>query len=228
MRNPKHPGTAREVRIPSGAAWLHGDLVLPPGAPALVLFAHGGGSGRHSARNRLVAQRLQQAGIGTLLFDMLTAQEDQVDSQTRQHRFDIPLMTQRMQDATTWAESQPDLQNIALGYYGASTGAAAALIAAARLGDRIRALVSRGGRPDLAGAAAVAAVTAPTMFIVGGADQAVLALNKQAHAQLQGPSRLVVVPGAGHLFEEPGALDQVAQVTALWFSAYLLPVEQQA
>ncbi|WP_298934194.1 alpha/beta family hydrolase [uncultured Ramlibacter sp.] len=228
MRNPTHSGTAHEVRIPSGDAWLHGDLVLPPGAAALVLFAHGGGSGRHSARNRLVAQRLQEAGIGTLLFDMLTAQEDQVDTQTREHRFDIPLMTRRMQDATTWAESQPELHNACLGYFGASTGSAAALIAAARLGDRIAAVVSRGGRPDLAGSAAVAAVTAPTLFIVGGADPAVLEVNKQAHAQLQAPSRLVIVPGASHLFEEPGTLDQVAKVAALWFSAYLLPVEQQA
>ena len=139
--------TAREVRISSGEAWLYGDLVTPPGFAGLVLFAHGSGSGRHSARNRQVAQRLQQAGIATLLFDLLTVQEEQVDLQTREHRFDIPLLTRRMQDATEWAWSQPELHHAPIGYFGASTGSAAAIIAAARLGDRIKAVVSR-GRPS--------------------------------------------------------------------------------
>ena len=142
--------TAREVRISAGDAWLYGDLVTPPGFAGLVLFAHGSGSGRHSARNRQVAQRLQQAGIATLLFDLLTVQEEQVDLQTREHRFDIPLLTRRMQDATEWAWSQPELHHAPIGYFGASTGSAAAIIAAARLGDRIKAVVSQ-GRPSRSG-----------------------------------------------------------------------------
>src|SRR4051812_10001035 len=152
----------REVRIPSGDAWLYGDLALPPDFIGLVLFAHGSGSGRHSARNREVAQALQQAGIATLLFDLLTDAEAHEDTRTREHRFDIPLLTGRMQDATAWAASQPELRGAPIGYFGASTGSAAALIAAARLDGRIAAVVSRGGRPDLAGAAALPAITAPT------------------------------------------------------------------
>src|SRR4051812_32071553 len=186
--------TSREVRIPSGDAWLYGDLPLPHGFSGLVLFAHGSGSGRHSSRNRRVAQRLQQAGIATLLFDLLTVQEEQVDLQTREHRFDIPLLTQRMQDATIWVSSQPELSQAPVGYFGASTGSAAALIAAARLGDRIAAVVSRGGRPDLAGPAALAAVKAPTLLIVGGADHGVIELNEQAFARLACEKRLAIVP----------------------------------
>ncbi|MDB5945923.1 MAG: phosphoribosyltransferase, partial [Ramlibacter sp.] len=169
---------SREVRLPTGHVVLSGDLALPPAFTGLVLFAHGSGSGRHSARNRQVAQRLQQRGIATLLFDLLTVQEEHVDLQTREHRFDIPLLTRRMQDATLWAFSQPQLHHARIGYFGASTGSAAALIAAARLGDRIGAVVSRGGRPDLAGAVALAAVTAPTVLIVGGADGNVVGINE--------------------------------------------------
>lgn len=219
---------ATEVRIPAGDAWLYGDLVTPPGFAGLVLFAHGSGSGRHSARNRQVAQRLQQAGIATLLFDLLTAQEEQVDLHTREHRFDIPLLTRRMQDATEWVGSQPELRHAPVGYFGASTGSAAAIIAAARLGERIAAVVSRGGRPDLAGPAALAAVTAPTLLIVGGADHGVIELNQEALQRLQCQKELVVVPGATHLFEERGALDEVANAAASWFSRHMAPVEHAA
>jgi len=225
MNSSSHGSSEREVRIPSGDARLYGDLCLPPKFAGVVLFAHGSGSGRHSARNRQVAQRLQQDGIATLLFDLLTAQEEQVDVHTREHRFDIPLLTRRMQDATAWAWTQPELQNAPVGYFGASTGSAAALIAAARLGERIAAVVSRGGRPDLAGPAALAAVKAPTLLIVGGADHGVIELNEEAHQRLQCEKQLAIVPGATHLFEERGALEQVAQMAAAWFSAHMAHAE---
>jgi putative phosphoribosyl transferase len=218
----------REVRIPAGPAWLYGDLCVPEHACGLVLFAHGSGSGRHSARNRQVAQRLQRAGVATLLFDLLTVQEEQVDMQTREHRFDIPLLTRRMEDATAWVSSQPELARAPVGYFGASTGSAAALIAAARLADRIAAVVSRGGRPDLAGPAALAAVKAPTLLIVGGADHGVIELNEQAHARLTCEKRLAIVPGATHLFEEPGALEQVSQMASLWFTGHMAHAENAA
>jgi putative phosphoribosyl transferase len=224
MNSTKDP-SEREVRIPSGDAWLYGDLALPDKFAGLVLFAHGSGSGRHSARNRQVAQHLQQAGIATLLFDLLTAQEEQVDVHTREHRFDIPLLTRRMQDATAWATAQPELQHVLIGYFGASTGSAAALIAAARLGERIAAVVSRGGRPDLAGAAALAAVKAPTLLIVGGADHGVIELNEEAHDRLQCEKQLAIVSGATHLFEERGALEQVAQLAASWFTSHMAHAE---
>jgi dienelactone hydrolase len=213
--------SSSEVRLPSGDAWLYGDLALPESFAGLVLFAHGSGSGRHSARNRQVAQRLQQRGIATLLFDLLTVQEEQVDLQTREHRFDIPLLTRRMQDATMWAASQPQLQHARVGYFGASTGSAAALIAAARLGNRISAVVSRGGRPDLAGPVALAAVTASTLLIVGGADTGVIDLNQQALRAMQCEKDLAVVAGATHLFEEHGALEQVSALAGDWFAAHL-------
>lgn len=224
----KHPHTApvtREVRIPCGGAWLYGDLVLPEFARGLVLFAHGSGSGRHSARNRQVAQKLQHAGIATLLFDLLTVQEEQVDIHSREHRFDIALLTGRMQQVTDWVAAQPDLKHAPIGYFGASTGSAATLIAAARLGKRIAAVVSRGGRPDLAGPVALAAVTAPTLLIVGGDDDEVITLNEQAYAHLHCEKRLAIVPGATHLFEERGTLEQVAELAATWFSAYLAPAK---
>lgn len=219
---------SREVRIPTGDAWLYGDLALPRDFAGVVLFAHGSGSGRHSARNRRVAQWLQEAGVATLLFDLLTAQEEQTDLHTREHRFDIPLLTRRMQDATDWARAQPELRHASIGYFGASTGSAAALIAAARLGERIAAVVSRGGRPDLAGPAALAAVKAPTLLIVGGADEGVLELNQEAYERLQCPKELLVVPGATHLFEEHGTLDQVAQAAAAWFARHLARVHEPA
>lgn len=210
-----------EVRIPAGDVLLSGDLVMPPEFQVLVLFAHGSGSGRHSARNRGVAKRLQQAGVATLLFDLLTAQEEQIDEYTREHRFDIALLTSRLQDATLWATRQPQLQHAALGYFGASTGSAAALIAAARFKDRISAVVSRGGRPDLAGVAVLDAVTAPTLLIVGGADQDVIELNRLAYQRLRCEKSLAIVPGATHLFGEPGALEQVAELAAAWFGAHM-------
>jgi putative phosphoribosyl transferase len=221
MNKPTQAPVIREVRIACGDAWLYGDLALPAEFCGLVLFAHGSGSGRHSARNRQVAQKLQQAGIATLLFDLLTAQEEQVDLHTREHRFDIALLTRRMQDATAWAMSQPGLQHAPIGYFGASTGSAAAIIAAARLGDRIAAVVSRGGRPDLAGPVALAAVTAPTLLIVGGADHDVIKLNEQAFQKMQCDKQLAIVPGATHLFEERGTLEQVAELAAAWFTTHL-------
>jgi putative phosphoribosyl transferase len=225
MNNPTHGPSETEVRIPSGDAWLYGDLSIPSGFAGIVLFAHGSGSGRHSARNRQVAQRLQQAGIATLLFDLLTAQEEQVDVHTREHRFDIPLLTRRMQDATSWVWARPELQHAPVGYFGASTGSAAALIAAARLGDRIAAVVSRGGRPDLAGAAALAAVKASTVLIVGGADHGVIELNQEAYQRLQCEKSLSIVPGATHLFEERGALEEVSRLAASWFAAHMAHAE---
>ena len=219
---------SREVRIPAGEAWLYGDLTMPSGFAGLVLFAHGSGSGRHSARNRQVAARLQHSGIATLLFDLLTAEEEQVDLHTREHRFDIPLLTRRMQDATAWVGEQPELRHATIGYFGASTGSAAALIAAARLGDRVAAVVSRGGRPDLAGPAALAAVKAPTLLIVGGADHGVIELNQVAFGHLRCVKRLDIVRGATHLFEERGALEEVSALAADWFASYLVPAEHPA
>jgi alpha-beta hydrolase superfamily lysophospholipase len=212
--------TSREVRIPSGDAWLYGDLAIPRECRGIVLFAHGSGSGRHSSRNRRVAQHLQRAGLATLLFDLLTAEEEQRDLHTREHRFDIPLLTRRMQEATAWVQARDELHGVPIGYFGASTGSAAALIAAARLGDRIAAVVSRGGRPDLAGPAALAAVKAPTLLIVGGADRGVVELNQAAFERLRCDKKLLIVPGATHLFEESGALDEVSQAAAQWLCAH--------
>jgi putative phosphoribosyl transferase len=211
---------SREVRIPVGETCLFGDLVMPQAARGLVLFAHGSGSGRHSARNRQVAAELHQAGLGTLLFDLLTPNEAQQDSHGGAHRFNIGLLTERMQTATLWVLQQAGLWELPLGYFGASTGSAAALIAAARMDGRIAAVVSRGGRPDLAGPVALAGISAPTLFIVGGADAQVLALNTEAFKHLQCPKRLAVVPGASHLFEEPGALQEVCVLASQWFSAH--------
>lgn len=218
----------REVRIPSGGITLCGDLALPARFGGLVLFAHGSGSGRHSARNRQVARHLQQRGIATLLFDLLTAEEEEVDLHTRQHRFDIPLLTRRMEDATAWVGTQPELERASIGFFGASTGSAAALIAAARLGHRVAAVVSRGGRPDLAGAAVLESLTAPTLLIVGGADAVVLDLNERAFDRLQCEKRMAIVPGASHLFEEHGALEQVGELAADWFERHLARLEQHA
>lgn len=228
MTSASNPPVLQEVRIPVGPTWLIGDLGLPARAAGLVLFAHGSGSGRHSARNRQVARRLQQAGIATLLFDLLTPQEEQVDERTREHRFDIALLTRRVEAAAEWTRGQPALKELALGFFGASTGSAAALIAAAQLGRRVGAVVSRGGRPDLAGPAALAAVTAPTLLVVGGADQGVLELNEEALRHLRCTSELEIVPGATHLFEEPGTLEKVADLAAEWFTRYLAHVAHPA
>lgn len=209
------PAGRRSVTIAADDVQLTGDLALPPAASGVVVFAHGSGSGRHSPRNRSVANHLNQRGLGTLLLDLLTSQEE-VD---RNRVFDIPLLAGRLAAATRWVKSQPDSEALPVGYFGASTGAAAALWAAA--GDpAVRAIVSRGGRPDLAGAR-IAGVSAPTLLIVGGDDDVVLALNRQAASQMRCPWELVVIPGATHLFEEPGALEQVADHAATWFQRHL-------
>ena len=196
---------------------LNGELVLPSTARSVVLFAHGSGSSRLSPRNQFVAQILQQHGIGTLLFDLLTHDEDQQYSM----RFDIDLLTQRLLAATMWLQTWEDTQTLPHGYFGASTGAAAALQAAAKMGAHIFAVVSRGGRPDLTGEAALSTVTAPTLLIVGGADYGVIELNQQAFAALQCKKELTLIPGATHLFEEPGTLEQAAQYAADWFLKHL-------
>lgn len=205
------------VKIPAGSVELSGELVLPPKASGVVLFAHGSGSSRFSPRNTYVANVLQQHGIGTLLFDLLTRAEDQDYAQ----RFDIDLLTQRLLAATDWLQMNPVTKSLKIGYFGASTGAAAALQAAAKMQDAVAAVVSRGGRPDLAGAVALNQVTAPTLLIVGSADHGVIELNEQAYALMTCVKKLVLVPGATHLFEEPGTLEQVAQFAADWFLNYL-------
>ncbi|MDE2050778.1 MAG: dienelactone hydrolase family protein [Gammaproteobacteria bacterium] len=211
----------RSISIEANAVVLPGFVDIPDGARALVLFAHGSGSSRFSPRNNYVAQALRAAHVGTLLFDLLTAEEERLDEQTRDLRFDILLLTRRLVAATHWAQARPELSHLALGYFGASTGAAAALRAAACT-PAIRAVVSRGGRPDLAGSA-LAEVRAPTLLIVGGWDQEVLALNRHALAQLACEARLEIVPGATHLFEEPGTLEQAASLAARWFARHLAP-----
>ncbi len=210
----------RPVFIELVKATLEGDLALPPHPCGIVLFAHGSGSSRHSPRNRFVAETLQAHGIGTLLMDLLTASEEEIDRRTSLLRFNIPLLSKRLAGATTWALRQPDLRGLSVGYFGASTGAAAALVAAAQLSDKVAAVVSRGGRPDLAGDA-LGAVVAPTLLIVGGHDGPVIDLNEQALAALGcSQKKLIVIPGATHLFEEPGALEEVAKVAAEWFSRH--------
>ena len=203
------------IGMPRGS--LAGDLVLPESSIGLVLFAHGSGSGRLSPRNRFVAQVLQEAGLATLLFDLLTESEDR----TYANRFDIDLLTERLLNATDAMRQRPDTDALPLGYFGASTGAAAALKAAARLGTAVQAVVSRGGRPDLAGSE-LARVTAPTLLIVGGHDEAVIQLNQQARALMTVPAELKIVPGATHLFEEPGTLEQAAQAARDWFVSHLV------
>lgn len=206
----------REVRFPADSVELEGTLALAPEASAIVLFAHGAGSSRFSPRNRLVAGVLREAGLGTLLFDLLTASEE-VD---RAAVFDIPLLARRLIAATRWFQRNPETAGLRIGYFGASTGAAAALIAAAELGDEVGALVSRGGRPDLA-ADRLGDVRAPTLLIVGGEDEPVVSLNREAFERLGGEKELVVIPGATHLFEEPGALEQVAALARDWFVRHL-------
>ncbi len=205
------------VTIPAGHVSLEGELVLPPSAKGVVLFAHGSGSSRFSPRNTYVAEVLQQHGIATLLFDLLTRAEDQ----NYETRFDIALLTQRLLAATAWLQSNPNTQALNLGYFGASTGAAAALQAAAKMKNKISAVVSRGGRPDLAGAVALRQVTAPTLMIVGGDDYGVIELNQQADALLNCEKKLMLIPGATHLFEEPGTLQQAALSAADWFVQHL-------
>jgi putative phosphoribosyl transferase len=210
----------REVRIPAADAKLDGNLTVPENAVALVLFAHGSGSSRHSPRNQFVARTLNGDSLATLLFDLLTPEEEAFDIHTREHRFNIDLLAERLVHATKWAGQQKKTRDLHIGYFGSSTGGAAALVAAAEWPQAIRAVVSRGGRPDLAGAA-LPHVHAPTLLIVGGYDEPVIALNERAYEQLQCKKGLEIVPGATHLFEEPGKLEAVARLALDWLSRYL-------
>jgi dienelactone hydrolase len=216
------PAGAREsaVEIPADGVVLDGDLTVPPDAHGIVVFAHGSGSGRFSPRNRAVANVLVQAGLATLLMDLLTAEEEAVDLRTRHLRFDVGLLGRRVIATIEWLAADATVTALPVGCFGASTGAAAALIAAAERPERVAAVVSRGGRPDLAGEA-LFRVTAPTLLIVGGNDIEVLRLNQQALAALAGEARLEIVPGATHLFEEPGALERVAVLARDWFLRHL-------
>src|SRR5215207_3805081 len=214
-----HPAAQQAVRITVDGVALDGDLARPPNSGGMVLFAHGGGSSRHSPRNRQVADHLQRAGLGTLLMDLLTADEEQLDLRSRELRFDIGLLARRLVGAVDWLAARFGGE-LRVGLFGASTGAAAALVVAAERPSRVGGVVSRGGRPDLAGPA-LERVTAPTLLIVGGADPQVLTLNRQAAGRLGAPHRLEVVPGAGHLFEEPGALEEVARLAGAWFVTHL-------
>lgn len=211
----------RGVVIPVGSVELSGDLSIPGAARGIVLFAHGSGSSRHSPRNRFVAGRLQDAGLGTLLMDLLTAGEEEVDRQTRHLRFNIKLLAERLVGATDWLKENSDTARLSIGYFGASTGAAAALVAAATRADEIFAVVSRGGRPDLA-EGALPLVKAPTLLIVGGYDTQVISLNEGAMQQMTAHKELTIVPRAGHLFEEPGALEKVADLACDWFLKHLI------
>ena len=212
------------VRVPAGGLTIEGDLTLPRGATGIVLFAHGSGSSRHSPRNRHVAKSLNEAMLGTLLIDLLTPDEESLDQQTAELRFDIGLLARRLLGAADWLARQERTQGLRIGYFGASTGAGAALVAAAERPELIAAVVSRGGRPDLAGPA-LPHVQAPTLLIVGGYDQPVIQLNQEALAQMRCEKSLVIVPRATHLFEEPGTLDEVARLARDWFVRYLAPAE---
>src|SRR5205807_7747240 len=197
---------AKDVEIPAGGVWLRGELHVPDRATGVVLFAHGSGSSRHSPRNQFVARTIRDAGVGTLLFDLLTRDEEAVDMHTAHLRFDIGLLATRLIDATDWIKGEMDYLNV--GYFGSSTGGGAALVAAAQLGDTLGAVVSRGGRPDLAGDA-LPKVQSPTLLIVGGLDYPVIEMNRAAFARLPCEKEMKIVPGATHLFEEPGTLEQV-------------------
>jgi putative phosphoribosyl transferase len=210
----------REVCLPVGSITLEGNLSVPEDARGLVLFAHGSGSGRHSPRNRYVAQELQQVGLVTLLIDLLTPDEEEIDLRTRHLRFDIELLAKRLAGITDWLKREPATRNLHVGYFGASTGAGAALVAAAERPEEVGAIVSRGGRPDLAGDA-LARVRAPTLLIVGENDAPVIEMNREAMGQMNVEKEMEIVPGATHLFEEPGALEEVARLAADWFVRHL-------
>ena len=209
----------RTVRVPVRGQALDGDLVVPVHARGIVLFAHGSGSSRFSSRNKHVAAILQESGFATLLLDLLTPNEEELDRRSGEYRFDIGRLARRLVEAAVWLESEDAIASLPLSMFGASTGGGAALVAAAELPGRVAAVVSRGGRPDLAGDA-LERVVAPTLLIVGGNDEVVLELNRTALARLRAPARLEVIPGATHLFEEPGTLDEVARHAAAWFETY--------
>lgn len=208
------------VHVTAGAITLEGNLAIPSQARGIVLFAHGSGSSRHSPRNRYVAEDLQHRGLATLLIDLLTAGEEEVDMRTRHLRFDIHLLASRLVMATDWLSRAHDTKHLAIGYFGASTGAAAALVAAGERPERVGAVVSRGGRPDLAGAS-LPHVAAPTLLIIGGDDVPVIGLNRLAYDKMTCERKLVIVPGASHLFEEPGTLEEVARLAGDWFEPRL-------
>jgi dienelactone hydrolase len=208
------------VQVRVGGTFIEGDLVVPQRAAGLVVFAHGSGSSRFSVRNRMVAEALQRGGYATLLLDLLTRSEETVDLRTGEFRFDIDRLGHRVTAALDWAAGEPHLSGLPIVCFGASTGAAAALVAAAERSDRVTAVISRGGRPDLAGDA-LPQVQAPTLLIVGGDDEQVIELNRAAMARMRAPVRLEIVPGATHLFEEPGALERVAELARAWFARHL-------
>jgi putative phosphoribosyl transferase len=209
----------REITLRADGETIAATLGIPPASRGLIIFAHGSGSSRHSPRNRFVARVLQQRGMATMLLDLLTQREEEIDRVTATLRFDIALLARRIELAREWCAEQAQLSALPIGYFGASTGAAAALLAAAGRDD-IYAIVSRGGRPDLAGPA-LAEVCAPTLLIVGERDHTVIELNRRAASQISAPCEISIVPGAGHLFEEPGALEQVARIAQEWFARYL-------
>ena len=211
--------SAHDVKIRSGKAFLQGDLIIPAGAEGVVLFAHGSGSSRHSPRNQFVAHTIREAGVGTLLFDLLTKEEETIDVHTRHLRFDIGMLAQRLVDAAYWLKG--DLSHLNIGFFGASTGGGAALVAAAVLGESVGAVVSRGGRPDLAGEEALSQVISPTLLIVGEFDYPVIEMNKEALTHMRCEKKIRIVPGATHLFEEPGTLEVVAHLAAKWFRTHL-------
>ncbi len=210
----------RSVLVPAGQIELEGDLGVPGDAHGVILFAHGSGSGRHSPRNRYVAAQLREANLATLLIDLLTPEEEREDLRTARLRFDIGLLAGRLADATDWLKGNPETRDLRVGYFGASTGAAAALVAAAERPEDVGAIVSRGGRPDLAGDA-LPRVRPPTLLIVGGDDVPVIRMNEEAMGRMRAETRLEIVPGAGHLFEEPGKLEEVARLAADWFARHL-------
>ncbi len=217
------PVSVRDIQIKAGEAILDGYLAIPEDTAGIVLFAHGSGSGRNSPRNQFVAGELQRSGIATLLFDLLTPGEEEEEMFTRQHRFNIELLAGRLGSATEWVREDERTGMLSIGYFGASTGAAAALVTAARNPEAVRAIVSRGGRPDLAGTH-LGMVKAPTLLIVGGRDAQVIEMNREAYDRLEVEKDLVIVPGATHLFEEPGTLEKVASLAANWFVRWFAAV----
>lgn len=220
MKNFKREKTEQPVHIVIGNVTLDGDLTIPDGPKGIVLFAHGSGSSRKSPRNRYVASVLNKSRFATLLFDLLTPEEETIDIQTRHLRFDIELLSERLVGATDWLGKNKEAKDLSVGYFGASTGAAAALVAAVERPDVVHAVVSRGGRPDLAGKT-LPGVQSPTLLIVGGNDPVVIDMNRGAMEQIRAEKELVIVPGASHLFEEPGSLEKVAQLAADWFTRYI-------
>lgn len=211
---------ANEIQVNAGSVSLNGELKVPEKATGMVLFAHGSGSSRHSPRNQYVARVIHDAGVGTLLFDLLTREEEVIDNYTREFRFDINLLARRLVAATTWLAGEKATSHLRPGYFGSSTGGGAALVAAAELGEEIAAVVSRGGRPDLAGKA-LGRVKAPTLLIVGGLDEPVIRMNQHAYDQLNCEKELKIIPGATHLFAEAGKLEEVASLAATWFLKHL-------